>query len=319
MRGDEGRRGRGTVRVVSDVLRASGLLIAARGHPAASPLGGDALLRAEAAGQLRRLRRGAYVGVDHWDALDATAQHALVVRAVLSAQPGALVSHRSAAALWGLPVIGRRDEAVHLTVAVGSGGRSTRGVRRHQWAGAVSEGCLDGIRVTSPARTLVDVGRSAGLLAAVVAGDAALRAGLVTVADLDDELAACGTCRGIRTARRAVALMDGRSESPGESLSRVRMAELGLPAPTLQHEVQDAYGFVGRVDFYWPGPRVVGEFDGRAKYGLDGDAGAADRVWNEKLREDRIRATGLAVVRWTWAEAWKGEPMASRLRAAGVR
>ena len=304
---------------MSDILRASGLLIAARGHQAASPLGADALIRAERAGRVRRLRRGAYVGVDHWDALDDTARHALVVRAALSAQPGALVSHRSAAALLGLPIVGPRDDAVHLTVPAGSGGRSTPGARRHQWAGPVSERRVDGIRVTSPARTLVDLGCGAGLLTAVVAGDAALRTGLVSAADLESELVALGTCRGIRTARRAVALMDGLAESPGESLSRVRMAELGLPMPTLQHEVRDASGFVGRVDFYWPTCGVVGEFDGRAKYGLDGDAGAADRVWKEKLREDRIRATGLVVVRWTWAEAWKGEPMARRLRAAGLR
>jgi len=308
-----------SVRAVSDPLRAAGLLVSAADRADASPLGTAALIRAESRGQLRRLRRGAYVGADHWESLDATARNVLAVRAALVDQPGALVSHWSAAAVLGLPIVGRRDDAVHLTVPVSSGGRSTIPVRRHQVAGHVGEEVVDGIRVTSAARTVLDLARVGGLVPSVAAGDAALRAGLVTPGQLGDELAAIGTARGIRLARRAVSLLDARSESPGESLSRVRMVELGLPHPQLQHEVRDGGGFVARVDFFWPELGVVGEFDGKAKYGLDDPRRAGDRLWQEKLREDRIRATGLVVVRWIWDDAWRGEPMARLLRAAGVR
>ena len=142
----------------------------------------------------------------------------------------------------------------------------------------------------------------------------------MTAADLTVEIVGLDRRRGVRAARRAIALLDPLSESPGESLSRVRMAELGIPTPHLQRELRDAYGFVARVDFMWPERGVVGEFDGRSKYGMDGDTrAAADRLWQEKLREDRIRALGLTVVRWTWDDAWLGEPMAAKLRAAGVR
>lgn len=117
-------------------------------------------------------------------------------------------------------------------------------------------------------------------------------------------------------------LLDARAESPGESLSRVRMAEAGLAPPVLQHVLVDSRGVVARVDFWWPACRVVGEFDGRVKYradGADGPSDPAEVVWREKLREDRIRATGVTVVRWTWDDAWSGTPMTARLRAAGVR
>lgn len=66
--------------------------------------------------------------------------------------------------------------------------------------------------------------------------------------------------------------------------------------------------------------RVVGEFDGRVMYGRPGIASVsgdapADVVWAEKRREDSLRATGVQVVRWTWADLADFAPTAHRLRA----
>lgn len=238
------------------------------------------------------------------------------VRAVVAAALAPpVVSHRSAAALLGLPVIGHLDDRVHVVRGPAGGGRSEGDVVRHTVAGRLEDVDLDGVLVTSAARTVTDLARSEGLLAGVVAGDAALRAGLTTLDALRTEVLQAGSGRGVRAARRAVDLVDPRSESPGESLSRVRLAEAGLPAPDLQHELYDAAGLIGRVDFWWQDAGVVGEFDGRVKYGT----GDPDVLWDEKLREDRLRAAGHRVVRWTWADAWAGTPMTARLRAAGIR
>ena len=60
------------------------------------------------------------------------------------------------------------------------------------------------------------------------------------------------------------------------------------------------------VDFWWPATRVIGEFDGVAKYVRDEYAGSksvAEVVLAEKTREDRLRALNTTVVRWGWAEA----------------
>jgi hypothetical protein len=303
--------------VAPDVVRSAGLLIAAPRDGVRSST--DELSRAAVHGAVRRLRRGAYVGADHWDGLNDDARYGLVVRAVAAAQPDPLLSHWSAASVLGLPLVGRHGDAVHLIQAPKGGGRSRRDVRRHQAAGAVPETLVDGIRATTAARTIVDLACDGGLLPAVVAGDAALRSGVVTRAQLDAEVVAAGRRHGVRTARRAVAIVNPLAESAGESLSRVRMAELGLTMPVLQRALRDADGFVARVDFLWEGLRVVGEFDGRGKYGSEDPRATADRVWNEKRREDRIRALGYAVVRWTWDDAWRGDPMARLLRAAGVR
>ncbi|MFG1793893.1 hypothetical protein [Nocardia sp. NPDC049149] len=79
----------------------------------------------------------------------------------------------------------------------------------------------------------------------------------------------------------------------------------GLPLPLLQGEVHSAAGkFLGRVDFYDPEAGVVGEFDGRMKYGrlLKPGQEPGDAVFDEKRREDAIRDTGLLMVRWTWTD-----------------
>ncbi|CAM5783288.1 CTP synthase OS=Cellulomonas persica OX=76861 GN=CPE01_30040 PE=4 SV=1 [Cellulomonas persica] len=265
-----------------------------------------------------RLRRGAYVGSAHWASLTADERHLVRVEAVAAACTDPVFSHWSAAAIWGLPTIGRPDDRVHLTIAASSGGRSQGDVVRHATSAPPEPEARRGLLVTGVARTVVDLARAGGLACGLVVADAALRAGLVGSEALDDEVRRAGAGRGSRAARLVVDHADGASESPGESLSRARMIEHGFPLPVLQHELRDARGFVGRVDFWWPGARVVGEFDGRGKYGLEART-AADELWREKQREDRIRAVVDGVARWTWEDAWRGGPMAEALRRAGVR
>lgn len=116
-------------------------------------------------------------------------------------------------------------------------------------------------------------------------------------------------------------LSDPAAESPGESWSRVIFHEWGLQAPELQKEFQLPDGGTARVDFWWEGVAVVGEFDGLIKYrsdsGLTGEA-AEDVVVREKLREDELRALGVTVVRWTWADLANPQRLIRRLRRAGV-
>ena len=69
-------------------------------------------------------------------------------------------------------------------------------------------------------------------------------------------------------AGRALGFASPLAESPGESLSRVRMLQARLPLPTLQHVVCDSAGcFVARLDFWWEEFGLAGEFDGMVEYG----------------------------------------------------
>jgi hypothetical protein len=69
-----------------------------------------------------------------------------------------------------------------------------------------------------------------------------------------------------RRVRTAIEFVDGQAESAGESYSRGLIHAAGFVPPALQREVRDSAGRVGYSDFYWEESRIVGEFDGIAKY-----------------------------------------------------
>lgn len=268
------------------------------------------------------VRRGSYRLRAEPDTPEA--RHALLVRATLPhLAPGWVVSDVSAAVLLGLPIWNLPLDRVHVARDGTGGGRITRGVHRHLAPLDPSEIVhVGGIAVTSPARTVVDTASRAPFEQAVVVADAALaprpggpltdRAALAAAVDRSARHGRAG-------ARRVVAFADGGGRSPGESRSRVAMWRAGLPAPLLQYEVRTAEGrLVGTVDFGWPDLRTVGEFDGRIKYGepfLRPGQSAADAVYEEKLREDGIRAEDLGMTRWTWPDIDPFTLVASRLRS----
>lgn len=215
-----------------------------------------------------------------------------------------LLSHQSAAVMFGLPLVELDLDVVHLIGPLPSGGQRRGRVFRHPGKPGISEVRVDGMRVTSVARTLIDLGRTASFDASVSAIDAALHRGLVSPANLTIEMTNAARTIGAAAARRAVAFGDGRTESPGESRTRTALQELGFPSPDLQVKIFSAIGeFIGRVDLAYPEWGVLIEFDGLVKYGNipDGpDARAA--VITEKRREDRLRAAGFVVVRLLWRD-----------------
>jgi hypothetical protein len=130
----------------------------------------------------------------------------------------------------------------------------------------------------------------------------------LTKEELDAELLAMERWPGIRAARRVVEFLDVRSESAGESMSRVRLVEEGLPRPDLQQEIFGPGGrLIARVDFYWKEHTTVGEFDGKTKYGrlLKPGQRIEDVVFQEKLWEDAVRDLGLQVIRWISSDLYR--------------
>ena len=99
------------------------------------------------------------------------------------------------------------------------------------------------------------------------------------------------------------------------------MRAIGCPQPHLQIPFSDSDGLIGVVDFFWPELGIVGEADGDVKY-LDpsfrGGRSADQVVLDEKIREDRLRALGLKVVRWRWRTATDVHAFRSKLSSAGL-
>lgn len=265
-------------------------------------------------GLWQRVKRGQYVQTAR--DLSAEQRHKVLTAAVVrTVSADAVVSHVSAAVLHGLPLWSVSLAKVHVTRSRKSGGRVGRQVVRHSATLAPSDVVvIDGIRVTSVARTLIDLGCSIPLASAVIVGDAALRSGLVTRGDLESQLVSMSQRPGSRAARRMIAALDGRSESPGESRSRLLLKDWAVPE--LQAEVSTPQGVtVARVDFLFAQQGVIGEFDGMVKYRaeLRGGRSAEQVVIAEKVREDRLRTLGWAVVRWTWAELDNPRALFARL------
>jgi hypothetical protein len=231
-----------------------------------------------------------------------------------------VVSHVSAAVLHGLPSWADQLGRVHVTRDRAGGGRTGPDLHVHGIPIDASQiTVVDGLPVTTLARTVLDLACAGSLERAVAVGDAALRFGMpaAELALLADD--AKGR-HGAGRARQTVALVDAAAESPGESVSRIRFRLWGLPVPVLQYVVRDGHGvFVGRGDMAWPELGTIGEFDGDAKYGpefLKPGQTAQDAILKEKRREELIRELGWQVVRWSWPDLAYQERLTARLQNA---
>lgn len=172
------------------------------------------------------------------------------------------------------------------------------------------DGSTRRLRVTSRERTWLDLARTRTLADALMAGDAALRSGMVSLDGLRTMAAECADLRGARKVHRALEHLSALRESPLESDSWAYFVEYGLPLPEMQVALFDGDGrFLGRADFWWEQARLVGECDGRSKY-TDSHV-----LYEEKRREDAIRADGNDVIRWGAPDLHDGR-LAERIETA---
>lgn len=123
---------------------------------------------------------------------------------------------------------------------------------------------VDGVPVTSPARTAFDVGRRpAGLTGAVIRIDALARATGVAAKDVYPLLNTHRGARGMKQLRRALPLFDAGAESPQETRTRLALVHAGLPRPQTQIIVRNVWGAVlARIDMGWEEWLVGVEYDG---------------------------------------------------------
>lgn len=279
------------------------------------------LLERVAEGRLRGLvdsgcliivRHGVYADAVRTAGLQPPERAALQVRAeALLRRRDEVATGLTAASLHGLPFVGRPSGTVRLSLPREVGERP-RTDRPRSWLPDDDVADLQGVRVTTLARTVVDVARTRPFAFAVVTADAALTRGC-TREEMLEVVERCRRWPGARSARRVITFADARSESALESLGRARCDEQGLPPPELQVDLGDESTVV-RVDKYWKEHRTVAEADGLAKYTSLEDLRA------EKLREDRLRDRGEQVVRYVWDEALRRpELVAARIRRAFAR
>lgn len=284
-------------------------------------------------GELVAVARGAYVDASNWEALNRHDRYRLRVRAASEIlAPPTVFSHHSAAALWRLPIVGEWPNLIHIAEAKAPGGRSSAAVFRHTTGVTASPDVIDGLRVTSLSKTVVDMARATDFGTAVTLTDAALRRSTHPLDDVPpthlsrtallEELALVPLRHGSARAKAVIDFADGRADRPGESMSRVSMHVAKLPAPQLQIPLRGQSGRTWIADFWWPECNLIGEFDGRWKYSdpefLRGRT-SHQVLLDEKSREDDLRAKGFHVSRWDWSLALSPIRLKAHLIAAGLR
>ncbi len=221
-----------------------------------------------------------------------------LLEAVFSVGHDALLSHDSAAFEWEL--IQRLPRIPHVALK--------RWNRTHQVSVAVHESLdlepsdyaqLDGIPLTHPVRTVVDLGATSPWLVerALSAG---LRADLFSVADIDMFVervakrgrAGVGVIRPLLDMHRAVG---GQTESLLEDRFLRILFDRGVDLPTPQYDVLDETGLlICRSDFAYPWARLLIEVDGRS-YHSDSVAFQRDRE-----KQNCTQELGWTTLRFTW-------------------
>jgi hypothetical protein len=308
--------------MLDDALRA---IVATRGvflRSDARTLGYDDRTIAAALrhGRWVRVRRGAYTLRDIWEAEDEIGRHRILSRAVMRSHGDRVaLSHGSAVLEHGIAVWGLDLSRVHVTRLDGGTGRIEKDVVHHE--GLCTDGDVverDGMSTMNAARSVLESASLTTVESGLVSADDALRRGVVNPGQLGGAFGRMDRWPNTQKVHIVVALSDGRAESPGESRSRYLFWVQGLPAPVLQFEVYDGRGgLVGVADFGWPEQRLLGEFDGKVKYGrlLAEGEDPSDAVFREKRREDLMReVTGWAMVRLTWADLHRPGETAARVR-----
>lgn len=216
--------------------------------------------------------------------------------AVLASGPGAVLSHRSAAALWG--IWGSGTGETHVIVPRHTGSR--RIIRRHFGALPVDEvTSRDGIPVTSAARAVLDLAADKGEPAA----ESALREmeylGIYGPLSIPAPLARHPKHRGAARVARCLERLDedpgGRLRSPLEELFLPFLDAHRIPRPRLNHWItvgDDRF----QVDCLWPQARLIGELDDFRSHGTRRAMG------RDRRRDRRLLAATFRVVRITEAQ-----------------
>jgi hypothetical protein len=169
-----------------------------------------------------------------------------------------------------------------------------------------------GVPVTSPVRTVLDLGCWYPTMPAVMAVDALARATNIKAADVELLVQRYSGRRGIARARQAVGLFDAGAQSPKETWLRLVLVQAGLPRPQTQIPVRGEFGdVIAYLDMGWEDVKVAVEYDG--------DQHRSDRsqyIWDIR-RLEMVQQLGWIVVRVVAGD--KAADVIRRVRAALAR
>jgi hypothetical protein len=240
--------------------------------------------RAVRRGLLRPLLRGVHLRSD----VGVTTPVKLAA-AALVINPTSVACDRTAAWIWGVDVHEFRelDGVPPLETYVLRGHRASErdGVRGGRRDLVLSDWVeVDGVKVTTPLRTALDLGCVLRRRHALAAMDALMRAHAFTPEDLSRALSRYRRRRGVVQLRELVPLVDPRAESQPESWTRLELIDNGLPAPEVQWWVSVDGVPTYRLDLAYPHAKIAVEYNGEEFHEApeDRERDARRRDWLER-------------------------------------
>lgn len=208
--------------------------------------------------------------------------------ALLVAQPGAFLSHHSAAWLWGGVV--PRQPMAHVSIPAGRGRSTRRDMVVHSSRRQATR--FRGQPLTTAVDTFLDLAAYLNLVDLVILGDSLVRRGRCTPESLV-EAAAQGSGRGVRLARRAASLVRSRVDSPMETKARMLRVLSGLPELETDLRFYDSQGqLVRRLDAGDRATRTAVEYDGRQHVNRE-DQWESDLLRREEFEDQEWRIVTL--------------------------
>jgi len=248
-----------------------------------------------------RIRAGTWIAVDYGVYAIPGAPESWQRRLLAACLGGpAVASHRSAAALWGLPSFGR--SSIEVT-ALRHRRRYSSDVIWHESSllGDRDTTEIDGIPTTDITRTIIDLAGVCDDAVFTGALDDAVRRSLTSITGVQWRLEQLGDRRKGNARVRKLLARRTREVTMPESILESRFDVLvvasGLPEPIRQYEIRDARGsVVARVDFAYPDACLAIEVDGMRFHSPPSD-------WHADLaRQNRIASLGWLVLRFTAAD-----------------
>lgn len=225
----------------------------------------------------------------------ADSQETRVQAVMLVVRPFAVVCDRTASWLHGVDTFKYRELEILPPIET-MVLRGNNRVRRSGCVGGIRDlrgedvMHMQGIRVTTPLRTAMDLACKLNRFEALAVLDGFMSRHGLSHADFTSQVARYRRRRGVIQLRRLIRLADPRAESSGESWARMAILDAGLPTPELQYWVHEADRQLYRLDLAYPKHRVAVEYDGQ-EFHLSAEQRAAD-----KFRRDWLRSQGWTII-----------------------
>lgn len=252
-------------------------------------------------GRLHRVHQGVFA-VGH----RLLSQEGWLLAAVKASGPDAVLSHRSAAVLWGMLEERESDERIDVT-APNRRGRAPDSIRAHRdgQLAAADRTVYRGVPCTTPARTLLDL---AGVAPVWELKRALAQAEVLRIVRHSPLRALIRRCRGRRGVARLRLVLDEihpqrkRTRSELEGMFLDMCSRAGLPTPEVNVKLEVDRGVL-EADFLWREAKLIVEADSRQFHDTD------SAFLNDRRREQRLQLAGWRVTHCTWEQV-EHEPRA---------